>query len=143
MTDILDTMLNPRAAALRGDRPDLVRYSQGSYEAMITPPDPHGLSASERVLAARLAAELSRHGALAAHYATLPATSGPRDAAILRHAALLAARPGEATKADIAALQAAGLSAMEIVTLSQIVALVAYQARVLAGLALFTEAGEA
>ena len=143
MTDILNTMLSPKAAALRAARPDFVRYTQGSYEAMVTPPDPQGLSASERVLTARQAAEVSGHDGLAAHYATLPATPGPRDAAILRHAALLATCPGEATKADTAALQAAGLSAMEIVTLSQIVALVAYQARVLAGLALFTEAGEA
>ena len=141
MTDLLDTMLGSRVAGLRAARPDFVRYTQGSYDAMIVPAHPEGLTASERALAARRTAELSGHEALAAHYATLPTTPGPRDEAILRHAALLATRPGEATQADITALRDAGLSPTEIVTLSQIVAFVAYQTRVAAGLALFAGEG--
>ncbi len=140
MTDLLDSLLGPRVAALRAARPDFVRYTQGSHDVMVAPPHPEGLTASERALAARRTAELSGHPTLAAHYATLPATPGPRDAAILRHADLLATRPGEATQADIAALTEAGLSPTEIVTLSQVVAFVAYQVRVAAGLALL--AGE-
>jgi uncharacterized protein YciW len=136
MSDLLDDLLGPRVAALRAQRPDFVRYTQGSYDTMVVPPEPEGLTGSERVLVARHTAELSRHPALTAHYAALPATPGPRDAALLRHAALLATRPGEATAADIAALREAGLSPREIVTLSQIVAFVAYQVRVAAGLAL-------
>ena len=148
MTDLLDTLLGPRVAALRAARPDFVRYTQGSYDAMVAPPlrdppDPHGLNASERALAARRTAELSGHPALAAHYAALPTTQGPRDAAILRHAGLLATSPGKATQADVAALRQAGLSPTEIVTLSQIVAFVAYQTRVAAGLALFAEEAQA
>ena len=143
MTDLLDGMLGPRVAALRAARPEFVRFTQGSYDAMVVPAEPEGLTLSERALVARLTAELSGHGALAAHYAALPATPGSRDAAILRHVALLATGPGTATRADIVALQGAGLSAMEIVTLSQIVAFVAYQVRVAAGLALFAEEAQA
>ncbi len=143
MTDLIDTLLGPRVAALRAARPDFVRYTQGSYDAMVAPPSPEGLTASERALAAHRTAELSGHQALTAHYASLPTSSGPRDAAILRHAELLATKPNEATKADIEALQAAGLSPTEIVTLSQIVAFVAYQTRVAAGLALLGEEAQA
>ena len=142
MHDLLDTMLGPRVAALRAARPDFVRYTQGSYDVMVTPAHPEGLTASERALAARRTADLSGHPALAAHYATLPTQPGPRDAAILRHAELLATSPGAATRADIDALTRAGLSAAEIVTLSQILAFVSYQVRVAAGLALLAEAGE-
>ncbi len=143
MTDLLDDLLGPRVAALRAARPDFVRYTQGSYDAMVAPPNPRGLTAAERAIAARRTAELSGHPALAAHYAALPATLGPRDTAILRHAELLAMSPGQATKADLEALEAAGLSPTEIVTLSQIVAFVSYQVRVAAGLALLGEEAQA
>jgi uncharacterized protein YciW len=143
MTDLLDDLLGPRVAALRAARPEFVRYTQGSYDAMVAPPHPTGLTASERAAAARRTAELSGHQALAAHYAALPTSPGPRDAAILRHAELLATNPGHATKADLEALAAAGLSPTEIVTLSQIVAFVAYQVRVAGGLALLGEDAQA
>ncbi len=139
MTDLLDNLLGPRVAALRAARPDFVRYTQGSYDAMVAPEHPEGLTASERAQAACRTAELCGHTALAAQYRSLPSAPGPRDAAILRHAALLATNPGQATRADIAALTAAGLSPMEVVTLSQVVAFVAYQVRVAAGLALLAQ----
>ncbi len=139
MKDLLDDLLGSNVAAIRAARPDFVRYTQGSYDAMVAPAEPEGLTASERVLAARHTAELSGHPALAAHYRALPATPGPRDQAILRHAALLASSPGKATRADIAALSTAGLSPMEVVTLSQIVAFVAYQVRVASALALLAQ----
>ena len=134
--DMIDDIVGPKAAALRAARPDYVRFAQGSYEAMVAPPDPAGLSLSERALAARRTAELSGDAQLAGRYAALPITPGARDAAILRHVDLLALSPGRATRADIEALQAAGLSSMEVVTLSQIVAFVAFQVRVVAGMAL-------
>ncbi len=139
MADLLDDLLGPRAAALRAARPDLKRYTQGSYDVIVAPAHPEGLTASERAQAACRTAELSGHAALAAHYRSLPSTPGPRDAAILRHAELLATSPGKATRDDVAALTAAGLSPMEIVTLSQIVAFVAFQVRVAAGLALLDQ----
>ena len=139
MTDLLDDLLGFRIAALRAARPDFVRYTQGSYDIMVAPSHPEGLTASERVQIACTAATLSGHTALTEHYRALPAEPGPRDAAILRHAALLTTSPGKATRGDIEALAKAGLSPMEIVTLSQIVAFVAYQVRVAAGLALLEQ----
>ncbi len=134
--DMLDDLLGPDIAALRAVRPDYVRYAQGSFEAMVTPPNPVGLTASERALVARRTAELSGDARLATRYAALPIAPGPRDAAILRHTDLLTLSPGQATRGDIDALRAAGLLPLEIVTLSQIVALVSFQVRVLAGMAL-------
>ncbi|MEJ1979336.1 MAG: hypothetical protein WDN49_27790 [Acetobacteraceae bacterium] len=97
-----------------------------------------GLTGAERGQVALRVAELSGHAALAAHYRSL-AAPGPRDEAILHHATLLATAPGRATRADIDALRDAGLTALEIVTLSQIAAFVSYQVRVAAGLALLAE----
>ncbi len=57
MTDLLDDVLGPRVAALRAARPEFVRYTQGSYDAMVAPPHPTGLTASERATAARRTAE--------------------------------------------------------------------------------------
>jgi uncharacterized protein YciW len=140
MTDLLDTLLGPRVAALRAARPDFVRFTQGSYDVMVAPPpDPAGLTLGERALIARRTAELSNHKALAAHYAALPFTAGPRDEAILDHVNLITLHPDRATKADLDTLRDEGLSPTEIVTLSQIVAFVAYQVRVAAGLALLAE----
>ena len=62
-----------------------------------------------------------------------------REVALLRHTDLLTERPTEADAADIATLRAAGLSTLEIVTLSQLIAFVAYQVRVLATLRAFGE----
>jgi uncharacterized protein YciW len=136
MTDLLDTLLGPKVAALRAVRPDFVRFTQGSHDTIVAPAEPPGLTASERALAARRTAELSGHVALTAHYAAMPAAPGPRDAAILRHVEMLATQPGRATRGDLDALRDAGLSTTEVVTLSQLVAFVAYQTRVAAGLAL-------
>jgi len=57
-------------------------------------------------------------------------------AAILRHVDLIAATPREATRADIAALQAAGVATGDIVRLSQLIAFVSFQLRLIAGLRL-------
>ena len=54
----------------------------------------------------------------------------PRIGAILAHAQRLTLAPADARAADLAALQAAGLTTPAIVALSQLVAFVAYQLRV-------------
>lgn len=59
---------------------------------------------------------------------------GERLAAALAHTHLLVVRPREADDAAIAALVAAGWSADGIVTLSQLVAFLAFQQRVITGL---------
>jgi uncharacterized protein YciW len=128
-------------AALREQRPEILRHSQGSYDVLLTPADPGGLTLAERALVARRVAELSGHAALTAHYQTLVATrgqppAGARRDAILAHAERLATAPGTATKAHLAALDAVGLSARDIVALAQLVAFVAYQVRAAVGLSL-------
>lgn len=52
---------------------------------------------------------------------------------------MLANTPGRATRGDIAALQAAGFGPRDIVTISQLIAFVSFQARLLVGLRLVGE----
>jgi uncharacterized protein YciW len=57
-------------------------------------------------------------------------------AAMLRHVDLVTCSPKDATRADIVALQRAGVADADIVRLSQLIAFVNYQVRVVAGLRL-------
>ena len=61
-------------------------------------------------------------------------TGPPRLAAILRHVSLVATAPATATQADLEALRTAGLGPRDIVAITQIVAFVSYQVRVVAGM---------
>jgi uncharacterized protein YciW len=131
-------------AALRAQRPDILRPTQGSHDVLLSPEDPGGLSLAERALVARRVAELSGHAALTAHYQTLVAArgephAGARREAILANAERLAVAPGSATKAHLAALDAVGLRARDIVALAQLVAFVAYQVRAAVGLSLLAQ----
>lgn len=149
-------------ARVRAERPDVVRYEQGSFRALLEPDDPAGVSRNEREMVAYRAAALTPSPALAAWHrdrlralgasdATLAAIAPHADAsslsaremAILRHTDLLAREPGAATPAHIAALKAAGLSPRDIVTIAQLIALVSFQARALVGLRLLAEETEA
>jgi uncharacterized protein YciW len=147
-TDLLDAIVGvapgSALAALRAQRPEILRHSQGSHDVLLSPDDPGGLSLAERALVARLVAELAGHVALTAHYQALVDArgglpDGPRVAAILAHAERLAIAPGSATRQHLAALQAVGLQARDIVALAQLVAFVAYQVRVAVGLALLAQ----
>ncbi|MDQ6905807.1 MAG: CMD domain protein [Chloroflexota bacterium] len=145
-------------ARVRAERPDVVRYAQGSFRALLEPDDPAGVSRKEREMIAYRAAALTPSPALAAwHHNRLRAmgtsdaalaamspqadTAGlsAREVAILRHTDLLAREPGAATPAHIAALKVAGLTPRDIVTISQLIALVSFQARTLVGLRLLAE----
>ena len=63
----------------------------------------------------------------------------PRAQALLRHAESATTNPSAASALDLETLSALGLSPAEIVTLSQIIAFVAYQVRVAASLVLIAE----
>lgn len=123
-------------AALRRQRPDFVRYGQGSHDVLITPAEPAGLSVAERTAIASLVSSIEGDAVLTEHYRALssPADNSPRREAILRHVKLVTAAPGSATPAALAALRDAGLAPRDIVALTQIVAFVSYQVRVAAGL---------
>lgn len=148
-------------AAVRALRPDVVRHSQGSYDTLIAPPVATGLTLVERALVALRVAVLTDSQPLITHYqqrlgelgvsasmlATVTERAGTtahdlRTAAIIRHVDLLTRAPGQATPAALQQLQAAGLSGPEIVTLSQLIAFLSFQVRVLPVLSLLGE-GEA
>ena len=144
-------------AAALGERAELMRASQASYEAIMNPRQPGGLAWARRLALACRMARLNGEGDLARHYrealsrmedagaAALadPAAPAPRDArlaAILRHVDLVTRAPREATRQDIEALKAAGMAEADIVRLAQLIAFVNYQARVIAGLKLLEAA---
>jgi CMD domain protein len=148
--DLADLTGSP-LAELRRQRSDVVKHLQGSDGAIFTPADDGGLMRAERAAAALRIAELLRDAALVEHYhtrlhaldpsGTLARTveGGARltDArwdAIISHVDLVTRGPGSATRADIDELTAVGLSSHAIVSLSQLIAYVNFQSRVLAGL---------
>ena len=160
--DIMNQLagLAPTSAttAVRALRPDVVRHSQGSYDALVAPPTATGLTLVERTLVALRVAVLTESQPLIAHYQQRLAELGiagpmlaavtvrngttvaaPRLAAIIRHVDLLTGTPGQATPADLQQLQAAGLSGPEIVTLAQLIAFLSFQVRVLPVLSLLGE----
>ena len=158
--DVLNALLGIDAEAplaqLRAQRPEATEHTQGSYAALFDAPPRTALTPAERFAVALRVAALHEEPALVAHYderlrATGDASAGafaeaarsgeaaalaPRLRAMLAHADLLVMRPAAATPADLAALQAAGLDAPAIVTLSQIIAFVSFQLRVFVGLTL-------
>ncbi len=147
---------SPLAAAL-ATRAQIMGLSQASHDAVLLPRDPGGLSHAERAALAERMARQHGDAALTAHYQELLARAGatpvldavadpanpadaegldPRLAAIVRHADILTLAPREATRADIDALRAAGITEADIVRLAELAAFVNYQVRVIAGLRL-------
>lgn len=153
--DVTDTLAgiaaNSPLGDLRRQRPDVVKHTQGSDDAIFAPTDDGGLTRAERAAAALRAATLLRDGPLEAHYrgrltaldpdGTLAGTVEGRAEitevrwdAILAHVDLVTRGPGSAERQDIDNLLVAGLSSHAVVSLSQLIAYVNFQARVLAGL---------
>ena len=150
--DVIDTLAGISGtplAALRAQRPDVVKHFQGSDDAIFAPADDGGLTRAERAAAALRIATLLRDGALEAHYGERLATLDPGGAlassiagiaritderwdAIVTHVDLVTRGPGSAEQKDIDNLRAAGLSSHAIVSLSQLIAYVNFQSRVLA-----------
>ncbi|MGJ4941503.1 CMD domain-containing protein [Bradyrhizobium sp. HKCCYLS1011] len=136
-------------------RAEVLRLSEAAHDAVLVPREPGGLS---HALRAALASRMCRHlgnAALVAHYDGYLAHGGdaevaplalpggsigdPRQDAMARHADMLTLAPREATRGDIEALKAAGVSEPDIVRLSELAAFVNYQLRVIAGLMLLKE----
>lgn len=160
--DIIDSLVGIAAdsplPAVRALRSDVVQHTQGSYNALLTPPAPGDLSLIERAQAALRSAALTPSLTLVAHYRDRLTQLGesaeaidqiekftdspaiaPRTAAILRHVDLLTTTPKTATPAHLQKLQQQGLPVPAIVALSQLVAFVSYQARVIVALQLLQE----
>jgi len=154
-SDVMDTLAGlaegSPLAALRRQRPDVVKHLQGSDNVIFSPQDDGGLTRPERAAAALRVATLLRDSVLSEHYRARLAPLDPdgtlartveggaritevRWDAILAHVDLVTRGPGSAERKDIDNLLAAGLSSHAVVSLSQLIAYVNFQARVLAGL---------
>ena len=136
-------------AAARDMRPDVVRFSQTSDDAILRPKSDGGLTHGERATIALRMANLIGDAAIAAHYETLLAQLDPsgrlkasllapaaqdRWSIILAHVDRLTSDPGASRPEHLQALATAGLSPQAILALSQVIAYVSYQGRALAGL---------
>jgi len=154
--DIVDELAgltaNAPLAQLRRQRPDVVRHLQGSDEAIFSPRNDGGLSAAERAAAGLRIAVLLRDARLEKHYrarlrqhdpdgrlaASVAQVStsilDPRWRAILCHVDRLTVDADSARREHVDGLLASGLSPRAVIALSQLVAYVNFQARLLAGL---------
>ncbi len=139
-TGLIESMVpSPRAAAAMAQRAQLMAASEANARAVLSPQDPGGLSQAARLAFAARIAALNGDEALAAHYratAGEPCAQDARFIAMQRHVDLVTTAPREATRDDIAALQQAGVADADIVRLSQLIAFVNYQVRLIAGLRL-------
>jgi CMD domain protein len=161
-TDLLDDLLGIESSsplsALRSQRSEIAAFIQGSYNALLEPEDEAGVSRLERGLIALRVAILDDSAPLIAHYRaylaeinapadlvkategpSLAAPLSPRLLAILQHVDRLTQQPGVATPEHLAELQTHGLSAANIVTISQLIAFLSFQVRALVGLQLLGE----
>ncbi|KRE20870.1 hypothetical protein ASE66_06635 [Bosea sp. Root483D1] len=142
-------------AGVLAERAEILGLSQAAHDAVLLPLAPGGISHVERAALAARMASANADAALAEHYRELLRQAGESPAllafaegagpaadtdarlrAIIRHVDLVTLSPRDTTKADIAALAAAGLSEPDIVRLAELIAFVNYQARVIAGLRL-------
>ena len=160
--DVIDQLAGiapgSRLAQVRAQRPDVKRYAQSSYDALLEPDDPAGVSRRERemvalrvalltpspVVADRHRERLRRLGAgdevidAVERFPNGPALSD-REAAILRHTDRLILEPRAATPAHIAELIAAGLTPRDVVTVAQLISFMSFQVRVVAALRALSE----
>ncbi len=135
-------------------RADIMALTQNTHDGALTPKEPGGLSHAERAALAWRIAKISDHKAFEDHFEALLEQAGAPDSAarladiwfdggsdirskaLIRHVDLVAHAPKDATRRDIELLQEAGLSDMDIVRLTELVAFVSYQIRVAFGLQL-------
>lgn len=152
--DVIDAAvpLTPEQSiwALRRQRDKVVAATQGSYDAMFAS-TVDGLSVAERLLVALHACRVSKADNLAAHYRERLVAEGAdsgliaavdsgkpvadeRLGAVLAFTGKLIERPIEGDRAAVQSLANSGLSTPALVALSQLIAFLSYQIRVVAGL---------
>ncbi len=160
--DVIDELagLTPGSplAELRAQRPEIARYAQGSYEALLEPADIGGVSLVERDLIALRVAILGGAPIVADWHRTRLLASGvsadtitaveqfpagslltSREVALLRHTDRVTRLPAASTKEQLGELSAAGLSPRDIVTVAQLISFLSFQLRTLAGLRVLAE----
>ena len=156
--DVIDAIagIEPRSllGRLRRRRRDVFDHAEGCHRVLLLPDDPGGVSRAERAAIALRVALITKDEGLATHYRMLlgeangeelitavvePEAGGAMLGALLRHADLLAQAPGDATAEDLRKLDALGYTSRDVVALAQLVALVSFQSRLLAGLRILQE----
>ena len=125
-----------RLDGLRALRPDVRTATQGYEEAIFN--GESGLSSGERHAVAMHVAELNGEAVMATHHRARSGES-ERLPILLAHAEMLTLRPDQATPEAIQALLATGLAPRDVVMLSQLIAHVNYETRLLAGLRLLEQ----
>ncbi|MDH0091184.1 peroxidase-related enzyme [Achromobacter mucicolens] len=137
---------------VRHKRDKVAAATQGSYDALFDPALP-GLSLADRLLVALYATRITPSPLLAAHYRARAVQAGvaaadiavaesgkpadaanPQLAAVLEFTRKLIEKPIEGDEAALKTLPAAGVSTPAVVTLSQLIAFLSYQTRLVAGL---------
>jgi uncharacterized protein YciW len=126
--------------AARRFRAKVVEATQASHDALLQQPV-QGLSTADRLRVAAHACTIAGAASLANHYVALladvPVDDAPPAAALpamLEFAAALTTDPRLGDRAALGPLRLAGLGDAAIVALAQLVAFLAYQLRVVAGL---------
>lgn len=149
---IVDISTTDPLHAVRHQRQKVVLATQGSYDALFDAQLP-GQPLSHRLLLAYYAALLTPSAALAAHYrARLQDVDIPSEAliavetdkpesvedpalrAVLLFTRTLILDPVKGDRAALETLPAAGISTPDVVALSQLIAFLSYQIRLVAGL---------
>lgn len=158
-TDTIDTILGVKPgdaiAQLRGQKPELARQDQAYYRSIFEPSAESAaqLSLRNRALVAIRVASHTGSTAVVNWYTELARTNGATPGeleraedltntwstptvlgAAMRHADLGTTSPSAATAADLQRLQDAGFTPAGIVALSQTIAFVSYQLRLIAAL---------
>ena len=138
-------------AQLREQRPETLRHAQGSFKVLLEPNDPGGVPREEREAIGLRVATLERIPDLAEFHRDRLRGLGVPDAeiaaiehfpgggnlpvrlvAILRHTDLLTTDSRRDSQEALGALKQAGLTAPDIVTISQLIAYLSYQIRIVA-----------
>ena len=142
-----------RTYEVRHQREKVAAATQGSYDALFDTSLDKDISLTERLLVALYACRLTPAPELATHYRERLLAVGcdaalveiadrgepkdvadPRLAAMLQFTRTLIEDPVEGDKAALLALPAAGISTPAVVALSQLIAFLSYQVRLVAGL---------
>lgn len=134
---------------VRALRPEFVRGAEACRATVLEPVDDLGLDRALRAAIARRVARTANKQALLAEYPVPEdpplralAESGElvdeRLAAIAGHADMIASEPGRASEVDLHRLLEVGLTVPQIIALSELLAFVCFQIRVVHGLSLLS-----
>lgn len=135
---------------LRARRPAFVNGAETSRAAVLHPEDDLGLSPDLRHAVAHRAAAFSADAAFLAGYPAPDAPElhdlaggglplDPGLAALARHTDMIAATPADASEAHLQDLLTAGFSVSQIIALSELLAQVCFEMRVVHGLSLLRD----